>query len=181
MRRFVIAPRRLFAQALFLALLLAATVSAQAQLVNGSFEPASGSVSWTIVGGGATTIPGWTGVDYGVEWFTLAAAPDGAHVVDLACYIWAAGGIQQTFATAPGEVYTVSFQLGTFVGFGRDGTCAITVDADGQTQNYTHTNPGGTPTWALQSFSFIADDTTATLRFRCLQDANAHFAYIDGV
>lgn len=181
MRRIVIAPRQLLARAGLLALLCTATVSAQAQLVNGSFEPASGSVGWTVVGGGATTIPGWTGVDYGVEWFTEPTAPGGTHVVDLACYIWSAGGIEQTFATVPGEVYTVSFHLGTLAGAGRDGTCAITVDADGQTQAYTHTNLGGTPTWALKSFSFIADGASATIRFRCLQNAYAHFAYIDGV
>lgn len=161
--------------------LLASAGPAPAQIVNGSFEPASGTVGWTVVGGGATSIPGWTGVDYGVEWFVEPTAPGPQHVVDLACYIWSAGGIQQTFATVPGEVYTIMFQLGTLAGAGRDGTCAITVDADGQTQAYTHTNTSGTPVWVQRSFSFIADDASATLRFRCLQNAYAHFAYIDAV
>ncbi len=179
MLRIVKAPLHLLLPSLALVLSLAGAAPAGAQLVNGSFEPASGTVGWMVVGGGATNIPGWTGVDYGVEWFLEPTAPGGQHVVDLACYIWSAGGIQQTFATIPGEVYTITFQLGTLAASGRDGTCAITVDADGQSQAYTHANYTGTPTWVSRSFSFLADDASATLRFRCQQNAYAHFAYID--
>lgn len=156
-----------------------------AQIVNGSFEPASGSVSWQIVGGGSTGIPGWTGVDYGVEWVLGtsggAPAPDGLHVVDLACYIWSAGGLQQVIPTVPGEVTTVTFQLGTLTGAGRDGTCEVVVDADGQSQTFTHANFSGTVGYATKVFAFLADDTSAVLRFRCLQNANLHFAYLDAV
>jgi uncharacterized protein (TIGR03382 family) len=35
--------------------------------------------------------------------------------------------------------------------------------------------------WELRSFSFIADDSEATLRFESFQNANLHFANIDGV
>lgn len=159
--------------------------TAAAQVVNGSFEPAAGTVSWMIVGGGSTAIPGWTGVDYGVEWALGtsggAPAPDGLHVVDLACYIWSAGGIQQVIPTVAGEVYTVSFMLGTMAGAGRDGTCEIVVDADGQSQAFSHANYTGTVNYAAKAFAFVADGPSATLRFRCLQNANLHFAYLDAI
>jgi hypothetical protein len=165
--------------------LLLAVAAADAQIVNGSFEPATGTVGWQIVGGGSTAIPGWTAVDYGVEWVLGtsggAPAPDGLHVVDLACYIWSAGGLQQVISTVPGEVYTVTFQLGTLAGSGRDGTCEIVVDADGQSQAFAHTNVSGTVGYATKAFAFLADDTSAVLRFRCLQNANLHFAYLDAV
>lgn len=164
---------------------LALSIPAAAQVVNGSFEPATGTVSWMIVGGGSTAVPGWTGVDYGVEWALGtsggAPAPDGQHVVDLACYIWSAGGIQQVIPTVPGEVYTVSFMLGTMGGSGRDGTCEIVVDADGQSQVFTHANYSGIVAYASKAFAFVADGPSATLRFRCLQNANLHFAYLDAV
>lgn len=164
---------------------LAAGTPATGQIVNGSFEPEAGVVTWMIVSGGLGTIPGWTTTDNGVEWAVGssggAPAPDGLHIVDLACYVYAAGGIQQSIATTPGEVYTVHFQLGTLAGAGRDGTCEIVVDADGQSQVYTHVNPAGTITYAGKTFSFLADGPAATLRFRCLQNANLHFAYLDAV
>jgi len=169
----------------FAVALAIAPASSSAQIVNGSFEPASGTVSWMIVGGGSTAIPGWTGVDYGVEWVLLtsggAPAPHGLHVVDLACYIWSAGGIQQAIPTVPGEVYTVTFQLGTLTGSGRDGTCEVVVDADGQSQTFSHANFSGTISYATKAFAFLADGNSAVLRFRCLQNANQHFAYLDAV
>lgn len=158
---------------------------ASAQIVNGSFEPASGVVSWMIASGGSTAIPGWVTTDNGVEWALGssggAPAPDGLHIVDLACYVFSAGGIQQTFATTPGVPYTISFMLGTMAGAGRDGTCQIVVDADAQSQTFSHANPSGIVAYASKNFTFIADNASATLRFRCLQNANLHFAYLDAV
>lgn len=173
---------------LFVACLMAVAAGAppaSAQIVNGSFEPASGVVSWMIVSGGLGTIPGWVTTDNGVEWVAGssggAPAPDGLHVVDLACYVYSAGGIEQTFATTPGDAFTVTFALGTLQSAGRDGTCEIVVDADGQSQTFGHVNHSGVITYATKSFTFLADDASATLRFRCLQNANQHFAYLDGV
>jgi hypothetical protein len=138
-----------------------------------------------LVNGGLGTIPGWTTTDNGVEWFLGtsggAPAPDGLHVVDIATYVWSAGGIEQAFATIPGEVYTVTFLLGTHQASGRVGTCEITVDADGQSQFFSHENHAGAVTYAAKSFTFLADGTSATLRFRCLQNAYLHFAYLDAV
>jgi hypothetical protein len=35
--------------------------------------------------------------------------------------------------------------------------------------------------WQPRTFVFTADDARAKLQFRCLQNANLHFAFIDGV
>jgi len=169
--------------ALFLGLLHAPTASAQ--LVNGSFEPAVGSFSYQLLGGGSTAIPGWTTTDSGVEWFGGPGYPgyahDGQYLVDLANYVYSAGGVQQTFATSPGQAYEISFWLGSHAVSGRDGTAQIVVSADAQSQTFSISAPSSAVLWQSRTFTFVADDASATLSFRCLQNANLHFAYIDGV
>jgi hypothetical protein len=170
--------------ALALAILLA--VPAHAQITNGSFEPTGAGPGYALLGGGSPTIPGWLTSDNGVEWFNpvsygVGPAPSGNYIVDLACYTYSAGGLQQTFTTVPGQSYTISFYYGTHQAAGRDGTAAIVVSADGQTQTFAITNLAPTVNWELRAFTFVADNASATLSFRCLQNANVHFAYIDGV
>lgn len=177
-------PSRLSIGALALAIALAAP-SFAATLVNGSFEPAAPSFTYQALPGGSSAIPGWVTTDTGVEWFAptpygVGAAAAGTYCVDIANYVYSAGGIQQTLATTPGVTYTVGFFLGTSGGAGRDGTCQIVVDADGQSQAFNATNTGGTIAWFAKSFAWTADGASATLRFRCLQNANQHFADIDG-
>ncbi len=178
-------PRQRLALALLLGCLLMPAVS-RAQIVNGSFEPAVPFSGNLILGGGSTAIPGWTTTDTGVEWFTpgtygFGAAPSGIAVVDLANYVYSAGGIQQTFATVPGRVYGFDFKFSTSQSSGRDGTGEIVVSADGQSQVFTIVNHTGPLVWENRTFLFTADDASATLSFRCLQNANVHFAIIDGV
>lgn len=161
------------------------TPSPAVPLVNGSFEPAAPFGPYLLLGGGSAAIPGWTTTDSGAEWFQpaaygYAAAPDGLYIVDVANYIYSAGGIEQSFATVPGASYAIDFRLGTHAVSGRDGTCQVVVDADGQSQVFAHTNTGAAIVWLPCTFTFVADGTSATLRFRCLQNANLHFAYLDG-
>lgn len=172
--------------ALLLAALLACPAVASAQLVNGSFEPTTPFSGNNILPGGSTAIPGWVTTDSGVEWFTPAtygvgAAAHGIAVVDLANYTFSAGGIQQTIPTTAGEVVRIDFFYGTSLSAGRDGTATIVVSADGQTQNFSITNTSAIVAWQPRTFTFTADGPSATLSFRCLQNANTHFAFIDGV
>lgn len=164
-------------------LVVLAVQPARAELVNGSFEPVDPSFSYLALPGGSTAIPGWTTTDTGVEWFQAqvygSPAPDGQYVVDLANYIYSAGGLQQTFATQPGTVQVIAFMLGTSQSFGRDGTCEIVVTADGVTETFTAVNHGSLAIYTPCVFTFVADDASATLSLRCLQDANLHFAYVD--
>lgn len=169
-----------------LAILLTLPAAASAQLVNGSFEPASPFSGNQILPGGSTAIPGWITTDTGVEWFSplpygIGPAPDGATIVDLANYVYSAGGIAQAIPTTPGELVQIRFMFGTSASAGRDGTAEIVVSADGQSQVHTITNPAAIVAWESRTFSFTADDASATVSFRCLQNAYVHFAFVDGV
>lgn len=171
---------------LVLVLLLALPLStpAGAQLVNGSFEPAVPFGGNQILPGGSTAIPGWVTTDTGVEWFNpvgygIGPAPDGQHIVDLTNYVYSAGGVQQTFATTTGASYTVLFYLGSSTYAGRSGFADIQVSAAATTQSYSVTNPGVVVNWKPCSFTFVANAASSTLKFRCLQNASLHFAFID--
>lgn len=157
---------------------------AQAQLVNPGFEPDTPVGNNNILSAGSTAIPGWTVIDAGAEWFNApafgAASPDGGYAVDLANFTFTGGGVQQTFATDPGRLYTIEFFFGTQQTAGRVGTAEIAVSADGQSSNYSISNFSSTTVWETRTFSFTADNAEATLRFQNFQNANLHFAYIDG-
>ncbi len=172
--------RRCLWACLVIATAIAGAAPGRAQIVNGSFEPASFFGSWTTLPGGSTAIPGWTTFASGVEWFT-GYAFDGLYNIDLANYTSSDGGIEQTFPTTPGEVYIIDFSLGTHQTSGRDGTAEIVVGADGASQVFTAENHTTAIAWESKTFSFTADDASATLRFRCLQNAYLHFAYLDAV
>jgi hypothetical protein len=178
--------RRKVVRYLLLLPLLLLALPAAADLVNGSFEPAGSIGGYLALPGGSTAIPGWVTTDSGVEWFLPGtygdtAAPSGQYIVDIANYVYSAGGVAQTFTTVPGSTYQVTFSLGTSQSYGRDGTCEIVVSADGATQTFAAVNHAAMTVYTQHTFTFVADDATATLSLRCLQNANLHFAYIDGV
>jgi hypothetical protein len=157
-----------------------------AQIVNGGFEPAPGGSTYVALPGGSGAITGWTTTDTGVEWFLPAAfgfsnSPDGGWCVDLANLDQSAGGIEQSIPTALGQLYEVDFLYGTSQGSGRDGSAEITVSAGGTSQVFSIVHHTLDIVWESRSFQFVAGSTSTTLSFRCLQDANLHFANIDGV
>jgi hypothetical protein len=157
-----------------------------AQITNGGFEPGSPTPNYVAVAGGSTLVPGWTTTDSGVEWADFASlgysnSPNGSYALDLANLTFSAGGIEQTFATTPGQTYNIAFYFGTHQVAGRDGTAEIEVTVDAMTQTFTIVHHAAPIQWELKTFTFIADDASATLHFHCLQDANLHFAYIDGI
>jgi len=171
---------------LFVLILLMCAPLASAQVINGSFEDDQLEGSYYLLPVNSNAIPGWTTTDSGVEWFQAAdygsvPAPDGRFVVDIANYTYSAGGLMQTIVTDPGTAYHINFSLGTQQTNGRDGTCEIIVEADGQSQTFSTENHSANTAWELMTFIFVADDTTADLSFRCLQNANHHFAFIDAV
>ena len=100
-------------------------------LVNGSFEqPGIPDFYWQT-GSNDTLITGWRTVGNGVEYHTWLApgtaypvaseaVANGFYAIDLASAN-GPGGIEQTFATAPGRIYTASFYLGTSAERGRWG------------------------------------------------------------
>ncbi len=153
-------------------------------IVNGGFEiPLTSGNS--ILPGGSTFVTGWTTVFTGVEHFNATGyggAFDGQMIVDLANYVYSKGGIEQSFATTVGAEYTATFALGNYLGFGRDGTGLVNVSAAGSTAAFaTAVATAAQTTWRTESFTFTATDTTTTLRFWNEQNANLHFAFVDGV
>lgn len=157
-------------------------VQAQNLFVNGSFE--TPNVSYQQLGPGSTVITGWTTVLSGVEHFNAGAgAADGQMVVDLANFTFNAGGLQQAVATVPGQLYAVSFFAGNVLTAGRDGTGIVKASIDGGAPLSFATPVATTATnvWALRSFSFTATGSSTLVRFFNDQNANLHFAYIDGV
>jgi hypothetical protein len=167
-------------------MLLCVSSITSASIVNAGFEPDASVGANNVLPGGSNAIPGWTTIENGVEWFNPAAfgstvSPDGGYAVDLANFTFNAGGIQQTFATVAGQSYTVEFYASTSAGQGRVGTAEIIVEADGVTEQINLVNQSAQFVWELQSFTFVADDDEATLTFANYQDANLHFANIDGV
>lgn len=156
----------------------------QAQIVNGSFEPAIPFGDYIALPGGSTAIPGWTTTGTGVEWFQpvpfgWGTARDELYCVDLANLSFKDGGIEQEFLTTPSEVYVITFSLGTFEGNGRDGVAEIVVSADATMQTFAAANHTGQIVWDDLTFTFTADDGSATLNFSCFQDGDFHFAFID--
>jgi hypothetical protein len=178
-----------WAHALAAACLVGAAVPASASnlLVNGGFE--NPTLGYQLVpGGNSTAIAGWTAVLSGVEHYNspaygLGPAADGVMVVDLANYTYSAGGIEQAVPTVAGQSYDVSFFAGNTRSSGRTGTGIVKVTIDGATtlDFNTPVATSGLTVWEQRSFSFVAGDSSTTLRFWNNQNANAYFALIDGV
>lgn len=137
---------------------------------------------------GSTAITGWTVTGNGID---LLGAPwdvsDGVRAIDLDGR--APGGIAQTFATAIGRAYVVSFDLsgnpGNGPGTGLPRIKQVRVAVGGVTQDYTFDSSGlhiNALDWLPISFGFIASDLTETLSFTSLSPAgNAYGALIDNV
>lgn len=154
--------------------------------VNGSFESPGGS--YFALPAASTFITGWTTVLTGVEYFRpndfgLVAAADGVMAVDLANLVFSSGGLEQTVATTAGQSYDVSFYAGSSLSSGRDGTGIVKVSIDGGSPLSfdTAVANSATLTWALRDFSFVATGGSTTIRFWNDQNANLHFADIDGL
>lgn len=167
------------------ALILFCAGSVQSQLLNPGFEPDTAVGSNNILPGGSTDVPGWTTILQGVEWFNAAqfsaASPDGGYAVDLCNFTYTTGGIQQSIATDIGTQYTVEFYLGTQKTSGRVGTAEIFVDAGDTPVSFEIATNTASAYWELRSFTFTATSPQTMLTFASYQDANAHFAYIDGI
>ena len=165
---------------------LAISTPASAQLVNGSFElPVSSGLNQIISGGDSTSITGWTTTRNGVERFdpalySVGPAPSGSIIVDICPFTFTGGGIQQTFATTVGQTYMLSFFAATSNASGRTGDAIINVSVGNASQSISLVNRQTLAVWNTYNIGFTATDASATLLFENVQDANTHFAFIDG-
>jgi len=143
--------------------------SAQAALINGSFELGTNPGAYMTLNPGATDITGWTitgQIDYiGTYW----QASDGNRSLDLSGL--SAGSIQQDIDTTIGVTYIVTFDMAG----NPDGLPtlkqlvleAVGVDAhafDFDIIGCTSSNMG----WDTMQWSFVANATTTTLKFASL-------------
>jgi choice-of-anchor C domain-containing protein len=140
-------------------------------LINGSFEDSTlnpGS-AWSVLGGGNTSIEGWTTIGGGIDYFgVFIAASDGIHSLDIN-NISSGGGIEQSFATVIGATYDVSFDMSANM-FGAPAEKVMNVSAGGSSQDFVfnYVAAGSTaadPKWETMTWSFVATSTTSTLRF----------------
>ncbi len=147
--------------------------SAQSLIVNGSFEDASVSpgASYVRLLGDDTRVTGWTlvgdTIDYvGPGW----AASEGVRSFDLDGAAGDTSALRQSFATTPGVTYLVTFDLAGNIN-GLPTVKPMRVSADGQSADFTFDVTGRNAAnmgWTQKSWTFVADDTSATLELLSL-------------
>jgi choice-of-anchor C domain-containing protein len=150
------------------------SVSAQSLIVNGSFEQATVNpgAGFIRLGDGDTRVTGWVTVGRSIDYIgdTYWPASDGVRSFDLDGAAGDTAALQQTFATTPGKVYVVTFDMAG----NPDNLPTIKpmrVSADGQSADFSfditgrsHANMG----WSPRTWSFVADDASATLELRSM-------------
>ena len=151
--------------------LFAVTTTAQANLItNGSFEDGDfvgNSDDTMVLPIGSTAMTGWTVVNSSLAWigpanpFSLSAS-QGEYFLDLTDYDNVAphGGVTQDIATIAGELYRLTFDLGSSVQWGIPDS--IMASADLTSGIFTST-ASGTDNWESQFLDFIATDSTTTI------------------
>ena len=153
------------------ALIIILSLSASAQVANGSFESGSqnpGS-AWLVLGAGSTAIDGWTidqgSIDYIGGWWP---ASDGVRSVDLNGL--STGQVSQYVPTVPGSTYVVSFDMSG----NSDGLPLVkqlTVMADGaQAASFGYDiaasgNNRSDMKWVRQQYTFVAQSNWTLLAF----------------
>lgn len=153
------------------ALLIAGSSAVAAPFANGSFEQGDNpGGSFSTLGGGSSSITGWTvigSVDYiGGYW----QAADGSRSLDVNGS--SLGGIEQAFDTTIGTTYKVTFSLSKNPG---TSSAAIDVSATGNDAlNYVFdsANNTGNMAWTDFSYLFTAKGASTTLKFMSTTTAN---------
>ena len=153
---------------LFVALVAFATnseLSATELIQNGSFEnPGSGSA---IVSPGTEQATGWLQINSTGIYMpsTTMTAQHGSFSYHPG-HVWGVGGVQQSFATQMGEMYSLSFyangwQQGIANQMGTVEVGDLTAIFTTQRANTNLTNPN----WTLHQYQFTATSDTSTLTF----------------
>ncbi|MES2657778.1 MAG: Ig-like domain-containing protein [Verrucomicrobiota bacterium] len=139
------------------------TLGSAQLLVNGSFE--AGETGWTMTGN------------------RVVYSSDGSYVAfqGTKMVIFNAGNtlpdavISQSFATIPGQTYTIDFNMGILALNGTQQR--LKIDVTGATVPFSHTetligNSSGNSVWSPKSYSFTASGSTATLIFSDISPVN---------
>jgi hypothetical protein len=162
--------------ALAAALSLGALAAPAHLLTNGGVEDIGSATlqgwgGYTYGGGYSTPLPGWTvvtgTVDITITPSTWAPADTGTHALDLNGFD--TGAIAQTFATAIGQKYDVSFAYSRNAAGAPDPATAFAT-AGGSTLDISAANDAsfgsaGAMLWKPAGFSFTASAVQSTLTF----------------
>jgi len=129
---------------------------------------------WTISGQNGS-IPNNVDLVHTSFYPSFTGAP-GSNSLDMEGAIGASGVISQSFATTPGETYTLSFEYANNPqpGPGSSGTMNVLVTGTGTllTQNVTHTGSLFTNmNYTLFSQNFVANSATTKLQFEALTNS----------
>ncbi len=147
-------------------------------LINGSFE--AGPDHWKLEAG-STAIEGWTVVRGSIDRATTqwCKSSDGLFSLDLDGEA-AFGGVVQTFATKPGQVYLVTFDMAGNPE-GPPDVKTMRVQAAGQSADFSFKisgrNRGRRPYnlgWQSHAWRFTANNTKTTLEFFSLGTVGGH-------
>ena len=144
-------------------------------IVNGSFEESSiNPGTYQDLPPGSTAITGWTVTGHVDYVAALWAASDGKHSLDMdgsACNTrtptGCLGGVKQSFATAAGQKYDVSFDLAGNP-FNGPKVKTLKVSAAGQSQNFTFDITGHSAAhmgWKTEHWTFTATAAETTIEF----------------
>jgi Protein of unknown function (DUF642) len=166
----------MLARTLLLIGFLAATAFCS-PFVNGSFESPAGGPQQHILGPSDTYVTGWTtGSNTAGQMMIYSdsgqfgiPAGGGTYYVSFGHNATTGGTLFQTFDTAIGQSYNISFLLTTQQGDAASFPQAMKAEALnglsvlGSFQTLSLTNPNGV--WTGNSFSFTATGTSSTLRF----------------
>ena len=155
----------------------------------GAFSPDAGG--WMALPTTSTALTSWTVIN-GVAWGRSVPAnsaniksSEGNFFLDLTDYRDAVpyGGVSQTFDTAAGQQYKVTFDLGTYQDATHwfEGPVGVQVSAAGNTatKTFSGTTPG--TTWGSQEFLFTATGNSTTLSIVGNQSAGGKYIGLDNI
>ena len=137
--------------------------------VNGGFEtgPIVAAIGFTTVSAGDTSISGWTVTGDSVDYIGSYWQPQsGTHSIDLSGD--APGAISQTFDTAIGQQYQLSFWIAGNPDSSANKTGSLQVSAGPASLFFPFAQAGNTKSsmgWLEYTYAFVADALSTTLKF----------------
>jgi choice-of-anchor C domain-containing protein len=168
------------AAALLLLPATAALAQRPASLIrNGSFEEGPGTRLFLNLTGGSTALPGWVVTGEGIDLVGTGywKSSDGTFAIDLdgsarsrTTPPYVRGGIAQTFATAPGKRYQVTFDLAGNPNR-PPSMKPMRISAAGQSMDFLFDATGKTGAkmgWVPKEWTFKATADSTTLEFTSL-------------
>lgn len=174
--------------AIAISILVAAPVSAQNLLANGSFEDGSfpgGNI--LTLNTGATNITGWTVIVDNVQWHDLnnssgVSASEGGRFIDLTGVgdSQPHGGVQQTVSLVAGNTYRLSFDLGYDQRYptSPDAITAFITGVPSQTFTYSGaTNLNNS--WQNFFFDFTATSSSTTIALQGSSTSSGSYIGLD--